>query len=197
MKRGGYLKQGKGFKPRKSPVKRKLPKEFGLFTFEIKKPRRRPLKAPRTRVSTKGYKSPPWFNKLRLGAHGSNPAQKRYWGYVSDKIRQEEFEKYKGKCVSCPRVLSSWQEGQCAHYKPWSVCHGYFKYERTNLAFSCPWCNGNGGADVGYAFGEELKRRYGENHLTWIEHENEKHRGEKMQDWEIVARVEADMLSLQ
>ena len=142
---------------------------------------------------TKGYKTPPWFNKITPGSHGSNPAQKRYWKFTSDKVRQEEFEKYGGKCVSCPRRLQSWQEGQCAHYKPWSVCNGFFKYERSNLAFSCSACNYGAGGDVGHAFGEELKRRYGKNHLIWIEKENLKHKGEKMEDWVIVSRVEEEM----
>ena len=137
------------------------------------------------------YKTPAWYNKLPVGSHGSTPAQKRYWKWLSDKIRCEEFHKYKGKCVSCPRVLPSWKDGQCAHFKPYSVCHGWFKLERRNLAFSCPFCNQNSGGDVGHAFGEEMKRRYGKKHLEWIEKENEKHRGEKIHDWDLVAKMVA------
>lgn len=138
----------------------------------------------------KGYKTPPWFNAIPRGSHGSNPAQKRYWKVVSDLVRQRDFKKYRGKCVTCPRRLERWEDGQAAHYKAWSVCNGYFKYELTNLALSCSHCNHINDGTIGTAFGEELKRRHGEQHLDWIEKENARHRGEKMENWEIVERVE-------
>jgi hypothetical protein len=53
------------------------------------------------------------------------------------------------------------------------------------------------GADTGYRFGEEMKRRYGAKHLEWIEKENEKHRGKKIEEWELVefiARLRPDLV---
>lgn len=143
-----------------------------------------------TKTINKGYVVPKWFKSLKLGSHGNTPAQKKYWGVVSETYRKEDFEKYHGKCVSCPTILERWQDGQLAHYKAWSVCNSWFKYERKNLALSCPNCNRLSDGNIGHAFGEELKRRYGEEHLNWIETENLKYRGQKMEVWQIVEATE-------
>lgn len=138
---------------------------------------KRPAKAP---SRTKTYIPPAWFMAVKPGAHGNSPAQKRLWRIVSEYVRQRDFKKYHGKCVSCSKTLDSWQDGQAAHFKPWSVCNGSFKYNVDNLALSCYFCNMNSGADIGYRFGEEMKRRHGKNHLDWIEQQNLKHRSEKL-----------------
>jgi len=137
----------------------------------------------------KGYKPPKWFMSLPPGGHGSTPAQKKFWKVVSDTYRQEDFEKYGGKCVSCPTRLERWQDGQLAHWKAWSVCNSWFKYERANLALSCPNCNRLSDGTIGHTFGEELKRRHGEHILDWIETENLKYRGQKMEVAQIVDKV--------
>ena len=144
----------------------------------------------KSRIKNKGYKVPDWFRSIPLGSHGSNPTQKKYWKVVSNFVRQRDFKKYHGKCVSCSLRLPSWDAGQAAHYKAYSVCNSFFKYEVSQIAFSCPSCNHRADGVVGHAFAEELKRRYGENHLEWIEKENLKYHGVKMEDWEIVSRVE-------
>jgi len=142
------------------------------------------------KVQNKGYKVPGWFKSIPLGSHGSNPTQKRYWKVVSNLVRQRDFKKYKGKCVSCFRRLERWEDGQCAHYRRYATCNSYFKWEIKNLALSCSYCNQNEDGVIGYAFGEELKRRYGDKHLDWIEKENKKYHGMKLEDHEIVSRVE-------
>jgi hypothetical protein len=43
---------------------------------------------------------------------------------------------------------------------------------------------------VNYNFTASLKARHGDDIKDWIESENEKHRGEKMEVWEIVERAE-------
>ena len=166
MKRGGYLK-------RKTPL-RSRPK--------------RPQK--RSKIASKGFKPPKWYMAIPTGSHGNTPAQKRYWKVVSDMVRQRDFKKYKGRCVSCPKRLGSWKDGDAGHYKAWSVCNSYFKYELTNLALQCKNCNRASDGEIGHRFGEELKRRYGEHHLLWISEENERWRGVKMETHEIVERVE-------
>lgn len=143
----------------------------------------------RKKVAHKGYKPPKWFTSLKPGSHGSTPTQKKYWKVVSDTYRKEDFERYGGKCVSCPARLERWEDGQLAHYKAWSVCNAWFKYERKNLALSCSNCNRLSDGIVGHNFGEELKRRHGDKILDWIQSENEKYRGQKMEVWEIVERV--------
>lgn len=151
----------------------------------------KPRKATTSRkITNKGYKPPDWFRSIPLGSHGSNPTQKRYWKVVSNLVRQRDFKKYHGKCVSCNARLERWEDGQAAHWKAWSVCNSYSKYELLNLALSCSNCNRLSDGQIGTLFGKELQRRYGVNVLTLIEEGSNKLRGVKMQDYEIVARVE-------
>lgn len=193
MKRSGFRQQSLEEIQEKQAIKRekdrlKTPSRKPKTALQRTKPSKS-IKA--TKTINKGYKPPKWFSSLKQGSHGNTPAQKKYWKVVSDTIRKEEFEKYNGKCITCPKILDTWQDGQCAHYKPWSVCHGFFKYERKNLALSCANCNRLSGGEVGYRYSQELKRRYGEDILDWIESENQTHRGEKMEVWVIVERTEA------
>ena len=136
------------------------------------------------------YKAPKWFSSTKAGSHGNTPAQKKAWTIVSAYVRQRDFKNYHGKCVSCPRILENWQDGDCAHYKAWGACNGFFKYELTNLALSCKNCNRLSDGNVGHAFGEELKRRYGKKHLEWIATEDRKHTGEKLEEWLLVEMCE-------
>ncbi len=151
---------------------------------------KRPNATRSVKTASKGYKPPKWFTALKPGSHGSTPAQKKYWKVVSDTYRKQDFEDFGGKCVSCSTRLSDWRDGDLAHYRAWSVCNAWFKYERKNLALSCKGCNRLSDGIVGHTFGEELKRRHGADVLDWIETENEKYRGQKMEVWEIVERVE-------
>lgn len=157
---------------RKTPLKRKSTK-----------------KKKKTKVENKGFKSPPWFTKIKLGSHGNNVFQKRYWRVVSCIVRQRDHFEH-GKCVSCPAVYKRWQDYDAAHFKRYAVCNSYFKFDPLNIAASCKACNRNDDGVVGHAFGEELKRRYGQGHLEWIEEENARMRGKKMENHEIVERVE-------
>lgn len=136
-----------------------------------------------------GYQAPKWFTRLKPGSHGSNAAQKKYWKVISDTYREEDWIKYNGRCVSCPKILEHWKDGDLAHFKRYSVCNSWFKYERKNLALSCKNCNRNDDGIVGHAFGEELKRRWGDDVIDWIETENLKYRGQKLETHEIVQRV--------
>jgi len=153
--------------------------------------RSKPLKAKKTiKGTSKGYKPPKWFNSIKLGSHGSTPAQKKYWTAVREKYLQEDFIKFHGKCVTCDKHLDTWKDGQLAHYKAWSVCNSWFKYERKNLRLSCANCNRLSDGVIGKRFADELVKQYGPDHLEWIEQENLKYRGQKMEVWEIVERVE-------
>lgn len=185
LKRSGFKQ-----KPRK-PLKRTR-----LVAKTPLKASKTPLtasKTPKTRKFTKtpqkGYKTPSWFNSITLGSHGNNPAQKRHWKVVSDTYRKADWEKYNGKCVSCETRLERWEDGQLAHYKAWSVCNSFFKYERKNLALSCPNCNRLSDGVVGTRFAIELQKRHGKDILDWIETENLKYRGIKMEKHEHVDKV--------
>jgi len=152
--------------------------------------RRKSLKKRVTKkLPNKGYKCPKWFMAIPYGSHGSTPTQKRYWWVVSQTYREDDFKKYHGRCVSCKKKLDDWKDGDLAHFKKYSVCHSWFKFQRENLALSCKGCNQRDDGMVGHAFGEELKRRHHGKIVEWIEKTNECFRGQKMQEWEIVQKV--------
>ena len=138
---------------------------------------------------SKGYQLPAWFMAIKPGAHGSTPIQKRYWRVVSETYRQQDFEEYGGRCVSCPTRFDSWKDGQLGHYKAWSVCNSWFKFARPNLALQCGGCNRRSDGPTNEAFKRELQRRHGDNIIEWIEKENLKYRGQKMEAWEVVDKV--------
>lgn len=157
-----------------------------------KTPLRRKSKKKRVVDKTRtkrGYTPPDWFQKIKLGGHGNNVAQKRFWRVISCFVRQRDFNKY-GKCVSCDEKLDKWQSGDAAHFKRYTVCNSYFKFHPDNIALSCKNCNRNDDGVVGHAFGQELIRRYGKKHLDWIEKENLEYRGKKLEVPRIVEIVE-------
>lgn len=143
----------------------------------------------RKKTSLGVYRPPAWFNAIKPGSHGNTPAQKRYWKVISDTYREEDFKKYNRKCVSCGTRLEHWKDGDLAHFKKYSVCHSWFKYERKNVALSCKGCNQRDDGVVGYYFGEELKRRHGDHIIEWIEKVNEAYRGQKIETWELVEKT--------
>lgn len=135
------------------------------------------------------YTVPSWFKQITPGSHGNTPSQKRLWRVVSEYVRQRDWNRYKC-CTVCSTYLPDWKDGDCGHYRAWSVSNGFFKYELTNLALLCKSCNRLSDGVIGHKFGEALKRRYGQDHLAWIEEENKKHHGEKMEEWDLVALAE-------
>lgn len=145
-------------------------------------------KTKKSKLPKKGYKPPTWFTAIKPGGHGNTPAQKRYWRLVSIAVRVEDFEKYR-RCVSCKRAFDTWQEGQAGHYKAWANCNGFFKYERKNLALICTHCNHISDGPTNERFLTEMQHRHGHDFPEWVERENLKHKGEKMEVWEIVERA--------
>lgn len=145
---------------------------------------------PVKRVKKAPYKVPKWFSRLPTGSHGSTPSQKKAWKVVSDYVREKDFILYGGKCVSCPRIIPTVQDGDAGHFKPWSNCHGMMKFYTKNIALQCQFCNRyRSGIEAGYYFGEALKRRHGENFIEEFETLNEQHRGKKIEEWELVEMV--------
>lgn len=178
------MKRGKPLK-RKTPLKAKT----SLRSKTPLRGQKRASKKSKPKTATKGYKPPKWFNKIKPGAHGNNPAQKRYWRVVSETYREEDFDEHGGKCVSCETRFESWRDGQLGHYKAWAVCNSWFKYERKNLALQCGGCNRRSDGPTNERFKAELQRRHGKHIFDWIEKTNECFRGQKMEVWEIVERV--------
>lgn len=126
------------------------------------------------------YVAPDWFRALpATGSHGSNANQKKLWRVVTDYVRQRDFKAHL-PCPGCGKHFSAWQESQAGHFKAWAVCKGMFKFDVRNLAAICAGCNSFGDGVTNYRFGVEMNRRFGAGHTEWIDKENLKHEGEKM-----------------
>jgi len=138
----------------------------------------------------KGFQVPKWFKSIKLGSHGSSPTQKKLWTVVREKYLQEDFIQFQGKCVTCNTRFDRWQDSQLAHYKAWSVCNSFFKYERKNLRMSCSNCNRLSDGVIGKRFADALVAQYGADHLDWIETENLKYRGQKLEEHILVGMAE-------
>lgn len=139
------------------------------------------------------YKEPRWVKSIPKGSHGtkSNPITFRYWKLISDYIRIHDFYKYKGKCISCDRILKHWSEGQAAHFRSFGQSNSWAKYSLANVALSCPHCNHIDDSYIGHKFGEELKARKGKSIIQSIDNYNNEQRGKKMPAWEIQKKMSA------
>ena len=169
--------------------KRKTYDEVVSVPRKTKKPVARRIGTSKAAIR-RGFKSPKWFNAIPYGSHGSNPTQKRFWKLTSDIVRISDFHKYGGSCVSCSTQFSTYQEGHAGHFKAYGACNSYFKFNRKNIALQCPHCNHIDDGQIGYRFGNELKKRHGDDILDWIMQEDGRHIGMKMENFEIVPMVE-------
>lgn len=64
-----------------------------------------------------------------------------------------------------------------------------FKFDIWNVHMQSKRSNAWGGQSIGYYFGEELKRRYGETFLQELEEENRKHVNEKVDNEKVVQEM--------
>lgn len=111
-----------------------------------------------------------WLNKIPLGSHGSTPLQKKLWKVTTDYVRIYDFITY-GKCPSCNRPFTSWQEAQGGHYRAYSLCKGYKKFDRLNVFAQCAYCNSRMNEDKfegGRIFSQNIVKRYGQSRLDLI-----------------------------
>ena len=130
----------------------------------------------------------PWINKIKDGSHGHGKWQKRYWRVVSDTVRIRDWYKYK-TCICCGRRISSWKELQAGHYKAWSVCKGYSKWDMKNVFGQCGICNtGFNGNEVGVKFKEGILARYGQERMDYIDMLS-KYPSEKMDDFKCALMI--------
>lgn len=142
-------------------------------------------KQAKKKASEKGYKAPKWFTSIKVGAHGKTPAQKKLWRVVSETYREHDYNTYGPNCPCCGIHLERWQDGQLGHWQRYSLCNGWFKYERKNLALICAGCNMSDDAITLWKLGETLKMRHGEDILLWIDLENKAshNKGVKQEVW--------------
>lgn len=146
---------------------------------------------------SKGYKPPKWFTRIKPGGHGNTPAQKRLWRVVSETYRQEDIDRWGAFCPCCGKPFETYHDAQLGHWLRYSLCNSWMKFERVNLAAICPGCNYLDDAITLQKLGEALRLRYGEDTLLFIEQENLRMRGKKIETWAIVdyvARLRPDLV---
>lgn len=84
------------------------------------------------------------------------------WYWLSRQVRQEDFEKYGGQCVSCPVRLKTWHDGDCGHLVASGAGGFATRFLRANLALQCKRCNNPSWCpDSPLFFALEVDRRWG------------------------------------
>ena len=181
---------------KRSHLKQKTP-------LKVKRPMRRKStrKRVKRKIPSKGYQPPQWFKDLEYRSydHGSNAIQKRLWRLVSQTYREQDFNLFGNQCPGCGGFFETWEAGQCGHWLKYSLCNSFFKFERVNLAMICAGCNRKDDAVTLKKIGEALQMRYGSDVLDYIEQENQRWRGVKMESWMIVdyaAKIRPDLVAI-
>lgn len=115
------------------------------------------------------YTPPKWIGSIPQGTHGSGKVQKKLWKLTSDYVRIRDFYAY-GKCISCGKSAKEWHGLQAGHYRAWSVCRGYSKWDTVNIFGQCNQCNtAYDGNSVGKRFAEAIVERHGKKRLEQLE----------------------------
>ena len=151
-----------------------------------------PNKVKKSKTSIYKWTPPKWLGSIPQGSHGSTSIQKKTWKVISDFVRIRDYSLYGGVCPGCSEFkFHTWKDGQCCHWKRWTNCNSYFKYEIRNLILGCSGCNKfEEDGVVGYKFGIELIKRYGNGNLKYVEEENKTYHGKKMEDIVLVGIIE-------
>lgn len=71
----------------------------------------------------------------------SDPLRGIYWYYLSKDVRKKEWEKWRGLCITCLGPIERWQDGQCGHMVPSSMCGEFLRFDRRNLTIQHGGCN--------------------------------------------------------
>lgn len=142
------------------------------------------------------YKPPRWVKTIPQGSHGSFIFQKKLWKTVSDYVRILDFYAF-GSCISCGRKFQSWQESDAGHYKSFSSCRGYSKFDTRNIFAQCKICNSVGSSSfvsakdtnvIGGNFKDNIRSRFGEERIKFIE-SLDSYPTEKMEEWKCVDKM--------
>lgn len=143
------------------------------------------------------YKIPKWVSSIPHNpkSHGTGNLQKKLWKLVSDYTRIRDWYQYGGRCVATGKYIEHWSMGDPGHYLSYSICNGMFKFDIWNVHLQSKSSNGWGGMADGHAFGEELKRRYGDDFLEELKLENRNHVNEKVENFLVVQEM-LDILEL-
>lgn len=142
------------------------------------------------------YKPPRWTKCIPQGSHGSFIMQKKLWKTVSDYVRILDFHAF-GKCISCNRRFQTWQESQGGHYKAFSSCRGFSKFDVRNIFAQCAICNSAGSKNfvsskdtnvIGGNFKDNIRSRFGEERIKFIE-SLDSYPTEKMEEYICVDKI--------
>lgn len=135
------------------------------------------------------YKIPKWVKSIPKGSHGSGDLQKRLWKLVSDYVRIRDWYAYNKRCVATGEYIPTWKDGQAGHFISYSICNSMFRFDIWNIHLQSAKSNAWGGQSIGHAFGEELKRRYGEDFLEELKAENRSWLGKKVENYLVVEEI--------
>lgn len=168
---------------KRTPLKRKTP----LRSKQGFKQRTTPLKKKSSSPRKKQLSTlPKWIKAIPEGSHGSGTYQKRLWKLVSDYCRIRDWYKYDGYVVDKPERVEHWSHGDGGHFIPYTKCNGMFKFSPLNVHLQSKSGNAWGGSLVGFPFGKELERRYGNYYITMLNEENKAYHNESIRTANIV-----------
>jgi hypothetical protein len=174
MKRTGFQNKPRkplkrsGFKQRTTPLKTKSssPRKKQLSTL------------------------PKWIKAIPEGSHGSGTYQKRLWKLVSDYCRIRDWYKYDGYVVDKPERVEHWSQGDGGHFLPYSKCNGMFKFSPDNVHLQSKSGNAWGGSLIGFPFGKELERRYGNYYIPMLHEKNKAHHNQIIRTADILIAID-------
>lgn len=142
------------------------------------------------------YKIPKWVKSIpQAQGHGSGDLQKRLWRVCSDFVRIRDWYQYNRRCVATGDYIAHWKESDAGHFISYSICNSMFKFDIWNIHMQSKRSNAWGGQSLGHSFGEELKRRYGNDFLDELRKENQLWIGKKVEN-ELVVQEIIDILEL-
>jgi len=126
----------------------------------------------------------PFISKIPIGSHGHGKYQKKLWRVISDTVRIRDWYKYK-TCIACGRIISHWKDLQAGHYKAYSVCRGFSRWDTKNIFGECGICNtGFNGNEIGVKFKEGILKRHGQERIDYIDMLS-KYPSEKLDDFNV------------
>ena len=105
-------------------------------TFKRSKLKKRGKARKASKISLwRQYNVPDWAYHRYEGERGI------YWFWLSRDVRQSEFEKWDGRCLTCLMRLEDWRDGDCGHVVPSANCGEFLRFHRKNLTLQHKKCN--------------------------------------------------------
>ncbi len=64
-----------------------------------------------------------------------------YWYWLSRDVREKEWKKWDGLCLTCLTTIPHWTDGHCGHVIAAQNCGEYLRFNRINLTIQHAACN--------------------------------------------------------